>query len=283
MRRVLIAGCGDLGVRLATRLLARGEAVWGLRRSERPLPPGVQPLRADLTDPATLRDLPLGITHVVYAVTPQTRDEAAYRRAFLDGPRHLLAALDTAALARFVFVSSSAVYGEHGGGWVDEATPPAPPGFNGRVLLEAEAALAAQRWPVTALRLAGLYGPGRTRLIEEIRGGRARAPRDPPFWSNRIHVDDAVAALELLLKLPAPAPIYVGVDDTPLPLHELYAALAAHLGVPVPAEGPPPSGIGSKRLSNARLRAAGFAPCWPDARAGYAAVIGAAVAPTASH
>lgn len=282
MRRVLIAGCGDVGTRLALRLLARGAEVWGLRRSARPLPSGVQALRADLTDPATLRDLPRGITHVVYAATPQARDEDAYRRAFLDGPRHLLAALDTAALAHVVFVSSSAVYGEHGGGWVDEATLPDPPGFNGRVLLEAEAALATQRWPVTALRLAGLYGPGRTRLIEEIRAGRARAPRNPPFWSNRIHVDDAAAALDLLLGLPMPAPVYVGVDDTPLPLHELYAALAAHLGAPPPAEGPPPPGIGSKRLSNARLRAAGFVPRWPDARAGYAAGIDAAVVPTAS-
>lgn len=283
MQRVLIAGCGDVGTRLAARLLARGAAVWGLRRSARPLPPGALALRADLSDPATLRELPRGITHLVYAAAPAARDEAAYRRAFLDGPRHLLAALDTAALVRIVFVSSSAVYGEHGGGWVDEATPPDPPGFNGRVLLEAEAALAAQRWPATALRLAGLYGPGRTRLIEQIRAGRARAPRDPPFWSNRIHVDDAAAALDLLLKLPAPAPIYVGVDDTPLPLHELYAALAVHLGAPPPAEGPPPSGIGSKRLSNARLRAAGFAPRWPDARSGYAAVIDAAAASTASR
>ncbi|MCE5234286.1 MAG: NAD-dependent epimerase/dehydratase family protein [Mizugakiibacter sp.] len=281
MQRVLIAGCGDVGARLAARLVARGDAVWGLRRSARALPPGVRPLRADLADPATLRALPGGITQLVYAATPDVREEAAYRRTFLDGPRRLLAALDTAALARVVFVSSSAVYGEHGGAWVDEATPPDPPGFNGRVLLEAEAWLAAQHWPATALRLAGLYGPGRTRLLEEIRAGRARAPRDPPFWANRIHVDDAAAALALLLKLPAPAPIYLGVDDTPLPLSELYATLAGRLGAPPPAEGPPPAGIGSKRLANARLRAAGFVPYWPDARAGYAALIAPTGAPPA--
>ncbi|HYG44595.1 MAG TPA: NAD-dependent epimerase/dehydratase family protein, partial [Bordetella sp.] len=143
--RVLLAGCGDLGLRLARRLRARGADVWALRRQ----PPadggdGIQWLRADLTQPATLTDLPGGITHLAYLPAPGARDPAVYRAVFHAGLPALLAALDTRALQRVLFVSSSAVYGDHHGGWVDETTPPDPVGFNGRILLDTENWLAAQ-------------------------------------------------------------------------------------------------------------------------------------------
>ena len=272
--RVLLAGCGDLGMRVAQGLLARGDEVWALRRSPPPdAGGGLRWLRGDLTQPGTLRELPRGITQVVYAPTPQARDEAAYRAVFVDGLRHLLAALPDAPPQRVLFVSSSAVYGEHGDAWVDEQTLPAPPGFNGRVLLEAERWLAMQPVSSVSLRLAGIYGPGRLQLVERLRAGAAKVPRDRPHWSNRIHADDAAAAIVHLLALPAPERVYVGVDDTPLPMHALYEHLAQLIGAPCPADGPAPPGIGSKRLSNARLRASGFALRWPDARDGYRALL----------
>lgn len=272
--RVLLAGCGDLGMRTAQRLLARGDEVWALRRS----PPvdegdGLRWLCGDLTRPESLQSLPAGLTQVVYAPTPGVREEAAYRAVFVDGLTHLMTALADAPLRRVLFVSSSAVYGEHGDAWVDEQTPPAPPGFNGRVLLEAEGWLAAQRMPTVILRLAGIYGPGRMQLVERIRAGEARVPRDPPHWSNRIHADDAAGAIAHLLSLPQAEPVYIGVDDTPLPMHVLYEELARLAGAPRPGEGPAPAGIGSKRLSNARLRASGFVPRWPDAREGYRSLL----------
>lgn len=272
--RILLAGCGDLGERVAQRLRAHGDEVWALRRQ----PPargmhGIHWLRGDLTDPASLRELPAGITRLVYLPAPATRDKAAYRAIFVDGLRHLLDALDRRKLARVLFVSSSAVYGEHDGDWVDEATPTDPPGFNGAVLLEAEQWLAEQSLPSTVLRLAGLYGPGRLQLIERLRAGQLRVPRETPHWANRIHVDDAAAAIAHLLQLKSPQPLYLGVDDTPMPLDELYDFLAALIDAPLPAEGAAPAGVGSKRLRNARLRASGWAPQWPDAREGYAALL----------
>lgn len=271
--RVLIAGCGDVGSRAARRLLARGSTVYGLRRSAGALPDGVEAVRADLGDTASLAALPEAIDQLVYLPTPDTRTPEAYRRVFVDGLERLLDALRGSPLRRVVFVSSSAVYGDHGGDWVDEDTPPDPPGFNGAILLEAEQRLAARDLPSTVLRLAGLYGPGRDGLFERLRSGRARVPVDPPFWANRIHVDDAAAAIVHLLERPDPAPLYLGVDDTPLPLHELYGYLAAQLGAPPPGTGPAPRGIGNKRLRNARLRASGFTPRWPDARDGYRALL----------
>lgn len=271
--RVLIAGCGDVGSRAARRLHARGARVLGLRRSANALPAGVTPVRADLADPDGLVGLPRDIEQLVYLPTPGARTPEAYRRVFVDGLENLLDALADAPLRRVLFVSSSAVYGDHAGDWVDEDTPPAPPGFNGEILLEAEQRLAARGLPAVVLRLAGLYGPGRTGLLDRLRSGQARAPAEPPFWANRIHVDDAAAAIAHLLALPDPAPLYLGVDDTPLPLDQLYGSIAADIGAPAPAQGPAPRGIGNKRLRNARLRASGFVPSWPDARAGYRALL----------
>lgn len=276
--RVLLAGCGDLGLRVARLLLARGDQVWALRRSVVTAEDdGIHWLRGDLAR-GSLDSLPRGITQLVYLPAPgrsglAAPDEAAYRGLFVDGLRHLLAALDVASLRRVLFVSSSAVYGEHAGAWVDEGTSEAPLGFNGTVLLEAERRLARQPLSSVVLRLAGLYGPGRVQLIERLRAGQVRVPRDMPHWSNRIHIDDAAAAVAHLLALHEPLPLYLGVDDTPLPLDVLYDALAAQLGASIPSSGPAPGGVGSKRLSNARLRASGFVPQWPDARAGYAALL----------
>ncbi|ARP75794.1 NAD-dependent epimerase/dehydratase family protein [Bordetella genomosp. 6] len=278
--RVLLAGCGDLGARVARRLLARGDQVWALRRQPPPAEEGgPRWIAADLTQPATLAGLPGGLTQVVYLPAPGARDPARYREVFVDGLRHLRGALDTTALRRTLFVSSSAVYGEHDGQWVDEHTPAGPLGFNGRTLLDAERSLDAWPGQTVVLRLAGLYGPGRLQLLERLRAGQARAPVDPPHWANRIHIDDAAAAIAHLLRLPAPDPLYLGCDDTPLPLHELYAALAALAGAPPPGDGPAPPQVGSKRLCNARLRASGLRLQWPDSRTGYAALLDGAAAP----
>lgn len=270
--RVLIAGCGDLGVRVAHRMIARGDRVWALRRH----PParddsGIVWIAADLTDPQTLQALPSDITQVVHAPTPDAREAAAYRVVFVDGLQNLLAALTT--VQRVLLVSSSAVYGDSGGNWVDETTPAEPPGFNGEILLQAERWLSAQPLSSVVLRLAGLYGPGRLGLIERLRQGKAQVPRTSPHWANRIHIDDAAAAVVHVLGLEQPQSLYLGVDDTPLPIDTLYDCLATLVGAPPPGEGDSPRGIGNKRLSNARLRASGWAPQWPDARAGYAALL----------
>jgi nucleoside-diphosphate-sugar epimerase len=274
--KVLIAGCGDLGRRVARQLLEGGNEVYALRRN----PPadddsGVHWLGADLADAQSLRDLPAGTTQLVYTPTPDARDEMAYRRTFVEGLRHLLTALDQRSLQRVLFVSSSAVYGDHGDEWVDEDTQPVPPGFNGTVLLEAEAWLMSQPVRSVVLRLAGIYGPGRMHVIEQLRAGTARVPRQPRHWANRIHIDDAAAAIVHLLSVEKPKSLYLGVDDTPLPLDVLYDDLAALIHAPVVAEGAAPAGVGSKRLSNARLRASGFHFHWPDSRSGYAELLNA--------
>lgn len=268
---VLIAGAGDVGTRLARRLVAEGRQVFALRRGEAAGGDGITWLRGDLTRPGTLAGLPK-VDALVFAPTPDARDEAAYRAIFVDGLRNVIESLP-GMTKRTLFVSSSAVYGDHAGEWIDEDTPPAPLAFNGRVLLEAERWLAVRNVGGVSVRLAGLYGPGRTQLLDRIREGKAVVPRGQPVYANRIHVDDAASALACILDVAVPEPVYLGVDDTPLPIDVLYDHLAHLLRVPLPAEGPAPAGVGNKRLSNARLRATGFRCAWPDARDGYAALI----------
>ncbi|CAM3502244.1 NAD(P)-dependent oxidoreductase [Bordetella sputigena] len=274
--RILLVGGGDLGQRVARRLreLPQPPArIWAARRNPPSSSPDIEWLAADVTRPETLPALPPDPTRVVVALSPGRREETAYRAVFIDGLRNVVERLDRRSLRRLVFVSSSAVYGDHGGDWVDEATPPAPPGMNGTVLLQAEQWLLAQGLPSTVLRLSGLYGPGRLQLLDRLRAGQARVPRATPHWANRMHADDAAGAIAHLLMLPDALPVYIGSDDTPLRIDVLYDFLADQLGCARPQDGPPPAGIGSKKLSNARLRASGYALAWPDARAGYAALL----------
>ena len=295
--RVLIAGCGDLGTALGLELAGDPGGlyeVYGLRRHAERLPPALRPIAADLGAPETLRALP-EFDAVVYVAAAERSTEEAYRLAYVDGVRNVLAApaLERRPPRRFFFVSSTAVYAQDDGGWIDESSPSAATHFRARLLLEGEAVVRAQAAPETVtsvLRLSGIYGPGRTRLVDLVRSGRATYPPGPPRYANRIHRDDAAGALAHLLRLaePAPAsdpggalaPLYLGVDDAPVDLAEVLTFLAVELGAPLPRLEEAPGALGdasperaSKRCSNALLRAAGYRFRYPTYRDGYGALL----------
>jgi nucleoside-diphosphate-sugar epimerase len=138
MSRVLIAGCGDIGAALGTRLLTDGHDVWGLRRSAAALPAGMHALRMDLTKPTALENLPAGFDAAFYIVTPDAYDDAAYASAFVGGTENLLRALSPACArpGRLVFVSSTSVYAQSQGEWVDETSATGPQSFAGKRLLQ---------------------------------------------------------------------------------------------------------------------------------------------------
>ena len=266
MRRCLIAGCGDVGTRLGLRLAAAGVEVHALTR--RSVPP--EPLRGhhvDLTSPQSSWPRHPEFDSLVYLPAPARRDEASYRGLYIDGPARLLDALPTAP-RRILFVSSTAVYGEDDGGWVDEDTPPQPRTWNGQILLEAEQRLRERIPGLIVVRFAGLYGPGREALLSRVRAGRAGATG---HWTNRIHVDDAAAALHHVLDLAAPASVYLGADGHPAAEAAVMQWLASRLGLAAvePTAGPP----SGRRIGAARLAASGFAWAWPDYRAGYGGLL----------
>jgi len=275
--RVLIAGCGFVGNRLAERLAKRGCDVFALRRSEAPAPRGARAVCADLARIETLDVLPDRVDVVVYSAGAGEPSESAYRAAYLDGVDHLLRALRERGEMprRTLFCSSTAVYAQNRGEWVDEESPTRPIGFRGEILLAAERLIQAVAPGAIVVRFGGIYGPGRGRLIERVRSGEARIHPGEHF-TNRIHRDDAAGVLELLALFEQPEhSCYLGVDDEPADESEVLRYLASRLGVsePAMADAPPARRAGSKRCRNARIRSEGYSFDYPSFRSGYAALL----------
>jgi nucleoside-diphosphate-sugar epimerase len=280
MAHVLIAGCGYIGIALGARLAAEGHAVWGLRRSAEGLPPSIRPVVADLTAPETLRYVPPELDVIFYTAAPNGSDDAAYQAIYVDGLRHLLEALarQRQSPRRVFFTSSTAVYAQSAGEWVDETSPAEARHSTGNRLLKGERLLWDGPFPATVLRLGGIYGPGRTRLIERVRRGLAISQDGPPVYTNRIHRDDCAGALRHLMLLPQPEPLYLGVDHEPADQRTVLRWLAAQVGAPPPAlEAPPASDTRrrgtNKRCCNAKLVASGYVFRYPTFREGYATLL----------
>lgn len=280
MAHILIAGCGYVGTALGERLAAEGHLVWGLRRHTEVLPPSIAPVRADLTVPETLGVLPPALEYVFYTAAASANEDRAYRAIYVDGLRNLLTAMESQGHQprRVFFTSSTAVYAQGSGEWVDETSPTQPGYFSGLRLLEGERLLLGSLVPATVLRFGGIYGPGRARLIETVRQGLAVSPNGPPVYTNRIHRDDCVGALRHLMTLPEPDRLYLGVDHEPTEESEVLQWLAAQLGVS------PPTGKASsdpgmrrqrsnKRCRNDKLAASGYVFRFPTFREGYLALL----------
>lgn len=277
---VLIVGCGDLGGRAAKIALGRGDRVFGVRRDVSRLPAGVEPVRGDVADGDHLQ-FPSGLDAMIYAVAASERTDEGYARAYPQGLSNSLQALDQSSPGvPVVFVSSTAIYGEDEGRWVDEDTEPRPGRFQGVRMAEAEGVLRA-RGRGTSLRLGGIYGPGRTRLIDTVRSGRFDPAPKVRQWTNRIHVDDAARAVLHALALQAEEGLAPGtlngVDEAPVIREEVLAFIAERLGVPGPAlidaheESRP---FSNKRVRGDRLLGSGFGHRYPTYREGYSALLG---------
>jgi nucleoside-diphosphate-sugar epimerase len=220
----------------------------------------VTTIQADLTSDAL--SFP-EVDAIAYLVGAGGRTAGAYRAAYVDGLRNVLA---RSGRARLCFASSTAVYGQESGEWVDETSETSPASETARILLEGEA-LARTRG--TVVRLAGIYGPGRTRMVSNVHQGKAEEPPNEAF-GNRIHRDDCAGLFAHLLTRDAPD-VVCGVDDAPVPLGEVRAFIAARLGVSLPpGEGGAARG---KRIRNARLHALGYELAYPSYREGYPAII----------
>ena len=220
---------------------------------------------------------------MVYTASADGFTDEAYRRAYVDGVRTILDALPAAAdsaVARWVHVGSTSVYAHSHGDEVDESSATEPDHFGGRRLLEGErlvAVAAAERgFRGTVVRFGGVYGPGRTRLLDSVRRGTAVC-YEPEVWTNRIHVEDCVGILAHLLQLDEPETVYLGVDCKPALDGEVKRWIARRLDLPDPPTGE--AGANSramrsnKRCSSARLLASGYEFRYPDFCAGYGALI----------
>lgn len=282
MSRALIAGSGYVGARLGRLLVEAGHEVYGLRRRTTPEPAGVTPIRASLGDRKALGAHRRSLDWLFFTAGPDTVSEDAYRQTFIQGLENALNVFADET-ARVIFVSSTAVYAQTRGQWVDETSETTPTHFSGRVLLRAEALLAARRPDAIVLRLGGIYGPGRSRLVEAVRRGEATVFEGDDAFVNRFHRDDCAGALAHLAQLDEPDRVYLGVDAEPASRREVLGFIARELGAPPPRTGPAADrprrrAATNKRCSNARLVSSGYVLRYPSYREGYRSLLAGSAA-----
>jgi nucleoside-diphosphate-sugar epimerase len=233
---VLIAGCGDIGRRVASLEMAAGHTVAALARSDETAGKlrrqGIRVARGDLDAPDSLGNLPSPGLTLYYFAPPPAKGT--------DDPRlgALLAALDPAAPpSRLVYISTSGVYGDCRGEWVDEDRPPAPRTDRARRRLAAE--LRLRDWsgrhgaPCIILRVPGIYGPGRL-PVERIRRGIPVVAEHESPYSNRIHADDLAEACFAAARLGRPGRVYNVSDGHPTTMTDYFFRVADLFGLPRP-------------------------------------------------
>jgi nucleoside-diphosphate-sugar epimerase len=290
--RCLIVGCGYVGLPLGAELIRLGHEVFGLRRNKSAegelKAAGIQPLIADVTQPDTLAKLPCEFDWVVHCVASRGGNVEDYRRIYLQGTRHVLEWLAPAsaeaptrqALKKFVYTSSTSVYGQTDGSQVKETSPTGPVTETAKVLLDTEQVLRdvfqQKQFPAVILRVAGIYGPERGHWFRQFLNNEARIEGDGSRFLNMIHRDDVIGCIIAALKNGRAGEIYNAVDDEPVSQMNFFQWLAEELGRDLPPSVPAnfdesrKRGVTNKRVSNRKLKTElGYQFKYPDFHSGY--------------
>ncbi len=258
----LIFGCGYLGFRVAKRWLETGDTVYSVTRNASRADDlnalGFIPIIADITDPETLADLPEADT-VLFAVGMDRTTYSDIRSVYIEGLRNVLNHLP-ASITQFIYISSTGVYGDFGGQWINETSPTEPVREGGKACLEAERLLMASRLGQhsTILRFAGIYGPDRVPTRQLIESKQWKKLADQGYL-NLIHVDDGARIIEEISNQPPSGETFIVSDGRPPLRRDYYQFIAHHFGLPdipwEPSEATPEnSRAGSnKRASNQKL------------------------------
>ncbi len=262
MFRILIAGCGYVGSAVADLFHAAGWEVEGWtasRESDAPYKIRI----VDLADEDSVKRAASNFDVVIQCASSRGGNAEDYRRIYLEGAHSLTS---TFPHALFVFTSSTSVYSQTDGEWVTEESAAEPQREAGRILRETEDLVLSRGG--TVARLAGIYGPQRSALLQKFLSGRANVS---DRFINQIHRDDVVTALQLLIDQKARG-IFNVSDHHPIVQRECYAWLAAHLQKPLPLETDEPRerkrGDSNKRVSSEKLQAIGWSPRYPTFQAG---------------
>ena len=268
-RVIWIAGCGFIGRPVAEALVAQGATVIGLTHSpasaeQLAAETGLATRACDISSPAAVQDLARTAPApeaIVHCASSGRGGVDQYERVYFQGCANFL---ETCPGAKLLFTSSTSVYPQVAGEAVDEDSPAEPDRDTGRVLRRTEELVLAANGIVA--RLAGLYGPGRSVLLQRFLEGTAQIEEGESRYLNQVHRDDAVSALITLLSLReiAAGQIYNVADGEALTQRECYEQLAAHFGTPPPPEGPRDlnrkRGWTHKRLMVGKLKRLGWEP-----------------------
>ena len=286
--RVLIIGCGYVGLPLGAELVRQGHEVFGLRRSPGAeaefKSAGIKPLTGDITKAEQLAQLPAAYDWVVNCVSASGGGVEEYREAYFHGMRNLVAWLAGTPPKKFVYTSSTSVYGQNDGSLVKENSPTEPAAETGKILVETERVLLEaareRKFPAVILRLAGIYGPDRGYWFKQYLKNEARIEGAGTRILNMIHRDDVVGAIIAALKSGRPGEVYNVVDDEPVSQLAFFQWLSEPLGKKLPPSVPEnpdevrKRGVTNKKVSNRRLKMElGYQFKYPTFRQGYTAEI----------
>lgn len=274
--KVLFIGCGDIAQRTAKGLSKKYDC-FGLRRNPEKLATEITPITADASNFQQLLSVASGGFDIwVATLTPAEFTRQAYQQSYLAVAQAMAQAVNALHQAPklIIWVSSTSVYGDNKGDWVDETTKPNPVTFSGEILLQAEQIIQNLPCSSTVVRFSGIYGPGRSRLLDQVRAGKGR-PKLPEHWTNRIHADDCAGVLAHLIGRSESGnliePIYLASDCQPVTQHDVRQWLAKQLSVDLVEE---TVAIGPvRRCSNRLLLESGFSFNYPSFREGYTALI----------
>lgn len=276
MYRILVAGGGYVGMAVAQYFRSKNQKVWVTARSNEKAKQfellGAQPIVCDLTKPQTLSAVP-DVQFVVIAVAPDVRDSENYKQVYIEGVGNLLTRLKQNPVAPFVvYISSTGVFPDIAGEWVDENTSAKPDSERSKILLQAEEQVLKSGMPSVVFRLGGIYGPGRNQ-IQNLKSGKwPDAIADE--YVNLIHLDDVVGGVMALFKHAEAGQVYIGADDEPAKRSELLVWLSERLGIENRVKFDGKQKIGGKRCRNAKLKSLGFQFKFPNFKKGYASLIG---------
>jgi nucleoside-diphosphate-sugar epimerase len=282
---VLIVGCGDIGIRTGALLLPQGWSVTGVRRNAAKLPTEFTGYGANYTHRGSLDFMAkLKPDFVLATFNPADRSIAGYKTGFRAGMSNLLAGLGQHRPRHIFMTSSTRVFAEAQGGWVDEGSALTADDPWAQAIIAAEELLLSSGHQASVVRFAGIYGIPGGRLLSRIRRGEL-CPPEPVSYTNRIHRDDCAGFLaHLIQRVEAGAalePVYIGVDDQPASRYEVESWLAGEMGVadqvavlPASAEDPTRHNrAGHKRCRNRALRNSGYPLIFPTYKNGYSVLL----------
>jgi len=276
MYTILVAGAGYTGGTIARFFTAKKQRVYALTRSAEKAKSfeseGIRPLIMDMTHPETLIGLPQA-QFVVIAVAPDDRSEEAYRRTYVEGVGNFLKALKKGTRPLLVvYLSSTGVWPDQGGAWVDETVLAVPDSERAKILLQAEKQVLNSELPSVVVRLAGIYGPGRNRLATLRKADSFSKATERQRWMNLIHVQDIAESMPVIFKKSEAGAIIACADDEPTTSSEFYEWLTSHAGIPNPPKFPTQP-IQGKRIRNSLLKSFGYQFQYPTFREGYRAIL----------
>ena len=279
MAKILIIGCGSIGMQLAQTLSVKGHEVTGLKRNPPKADAGkVNYFTADISSTDQLKDLSVDFAVVYFIVSPDGRNKESYQAVYETGLNNLLNRFSKEGVnPHWIFVSSTSVYGQSKGEWVDEDSIADPENITSQIIRQAEQKLIALNPDNIVVRFSGIYGPGREYLLKMAKQG-CEIQKDPPYYTNRIHQQDCIGVLVFLLEQSlagvALEQCYLASDDDPASMWEVMSWLAEQMNCQSPLIKTNNNEIVmNKRCNNQRLKNLGYHFQYPDYKTGYLELI----------